>query len=509
MKRKITFMNMIGYACINFLGSGSQAVISAYLMFFYTSCCGISAAQAGLIFTAARLIDAIGNPIVGSISDNFGNTKLGKKFGRRRFFTLLGIPLTLIIYPILWTTGHSFTFYFVMEVIWEITFTLVLVTGTTLPAEMAETAADKTKLVSAKQYCGTFASAMATFFPAQFIAKMGKDNPKAYFYGGLTYAVIMAVSLVVFYFFTFERDASERETVETKSVSEEVKKIFVNIPSALQIRAFRLHSAMMLLIGIYKNLAAGVFTYFIVYCLGSTAVEAGMVTSLGTIISLAAVTIGIALCYNKGSLAAFKVSTLIVVITSIGYFALTKVDSSSSMFLPALVGLGILYYFGRAGLDYIPVFQLPFMADIDEAVTMQRREGIFTGTNGLLSKVAGAVESSCLGFVLGAFGFVETKIKAGQEVVAQPDSAINCILVFTVVVPAVLLAITYIAAKKLNLTKESHKLLVDEVNRIKAGGRKEDVTPEAKEAVERLTGFDYDKCFGNNNVGYHEKTVNA
>ena len=145
MKRKITLKNMLGYACINFLGSGSQAVVSGFLMFFYTSFCDLNAAQVGVIFSVTRLLDAVMNPIVGFISDNFGNTKLGRKFGRRRSFTLLGIPLVLIIFPILWTTGHSYGFYFFLNLLWEMTFTLVLVTGTTLPAEMATTAADKTK----------------------------------------------------------------------------------------------------------------------------------------------------------------------------------------------------------------------------------------------------------------------------------------------------------------------------------------------------------------------------
>ena len=57
------------------------------------------------------------------------------------------------------------------------------------------------------------------------------------------------------------------------------------------------------------------------------------------------------------------------------------------------------------------------------------------------------------------------------------------------------------------MTKESHKLLVDEVNRVKAGGDRSAVTPEAKKAIEDLTGYAYENCFGNNNVGYHEKST--
>lgn len=504
MKREITFMNMIGYACINFLGSGSQAVISAFLMYFYTTSCNISAVQAGVIFAVTRLIDAVGNPIIGSISDNFGKTTLGKRFGRRKSFTLIGIPLVLIIFPMLWTTGHSYTTYFILNLIWEMVFTMVVVTGTTLPAEMAQTAADKTKLVSAKQYCGQFSSAIAIFFPAQFIARMGKDNPQAYFYASVTYAVMMAISLTIFYIFTFERDPSEVHIIETNGLGESMKKLVTDIPSSMQIRAFRLHSIMMLFIGIYKNLCTGVFTYFVVYCLGLTAVEAGYITSFSTIISLVAVTISIALCYKFGGPKAFSISAVVVIVTCLGYLGLTKMVGSS-LLLPILVVIAVINFAGRAACDYIPVFQLPFMADIDEAVTMQRREGIFTGANGLLSKVASSIEGLLLGIVLGAAGFVK-----GSS--GQPSTAIDCILILTAAAPIVLLLITQLAAKRLRLTKETHKLLVDEVNRIKAGGAKEEVTPEAKKAIESLTGYRYENCFGNNNVGYqdkHSKVVTA
>ncbi|MCR4944652.1 MAG: MFS transporter [Clostridium sp.] len=501
MKRKITFMNMIGYACINFLGSGSQAIVSAFLMFFYTQCCDIDPIKAGSIFTITRLMDAVLNPLVGSMSDNFGKTAMGRRFGRRRSFTLIGIPLVLIIFPILWTTGHSFSFYFVMNLLWEMTFTLVLVTGTTLPAEMATTAADKTKLVSAKQYFGQFSSGIATAFPAFFAARMGDDNPQAYFYAGVTYAVIMALSLVVFYFFTFERDPKDVHVIETKGLGETLKKMLTDIPSAMQIKSFRLHAAMMLLIGIYKNLCSGVFTYFVVYCLALSKVEAGYITGASQIIAIVAVTITIGLCYKFGGPKAFNYGAVVVCVTCLGYVGLTTMKGSSIL-VPSLVVIAVLNFMGRAALDYIPVFQLPFMADIDEAVTMQRREGIFTGTNGLLSKVAGAVESFLLGVILQYSGFVK-----GEAV--QPQSAVNTITIMTVAVPMVLLALCFLAARRLKLTKESHKLLVDEVNRIKAGGDKSQVTAEAKEAIEQLTGYAYDKCFGNNNVGYHEKAVNA
>jgi hypothetical protein len=36
------------------------------------------------------------------------------------------------------------------------------------------------------------------------------------------------------------------------------------------------------------------------------------------------------------------------------------------------------------------------------------------------------------------------------------------------------------------------------------GGRKGDVSEETRNVIEKLTGISYDKCFGNNNIGYKE-----
>ena len=46
-------------------------------------------------------LDVLLNPLMGFISDSFYKTKPGQRFGRRRFFILIGIPL-MCLYPLLW-----------------------------------------------------------------------------------------------------------------------------------------------------------------------------------------------------------------------------------------------------------------------------------------------------------------------------------------------------------------------------------------------------------------------
>ena len=494
--RKVTWWNVLGCACSNFLGGGTQALSSAFLMLFYTMYCDIPAVQAGLIFTIARVIDAIGNPIMGYISDNFGRTALGKRFGRRRFFILMGAPLVLITYPILWTPGHSFEFYVCANIVYEVVFTSVMVPGPTLPAEMTQIAAEKTKLVSAKQYCGTFASTIALLFPAFFFQRFGEGNIDAFFYTGLSYAAVVCLSLLVMYKLTFERAPEDiHYTEEMGSIGHIFKKLGNDVVAALKVKTFRLHAGMMLFIGIYKNLAAGIFTYYVVYALGLSMSATSVITSFATLVSFIALAIFIALCYRKGGPFAFKVVFVIVTLSLLGYFWLfnAKVGMEEEMVVVWLTILAIINNVGKAGADYIPVFQLPFMADVDEAVTMERREGIFTGCNGLLSKVASALEGFLLGVGLAAFGFEKG---AGQ----QTDMAIQGVLFMTIVVPILLCVIVLVISHGLKLTKENHKLLVDEVHRIREGGSMDDVTPETKAAVEALTGWKYEQCFGHNDL---------
>ena len=50
-------------------------------------------------------------------------------------------------------------------------------------------------------------------------------------------------------------------------------------------------------------------------------------------------------------------------------------------------------------------------------------------------------------------------------------------------------------------------MLTTEIERVREGGRMEDVKPEVKALCEELSGFKYENCFGHNNVGYKEDTV--
>jgi oligogalacturonide transporter len=500
MNRKFTLKNILGYSSLNFLGSGYQGLISAWLMYFYTTLCGISPVQAGLIFSVARLIDAVGNPVLGFISDNFGKTALGRRFGRRKFFILVAIPILAIVMPLMWTKGHTFKFYFIVNLIYEMAYTMIFVPGTTLPAEMTQDAAEKAKLVGGKQYCGTFANIIAAFIPAQLLVIFGKNSPTAFLYSGVSFGAITIVALIFFYLFTYERDPKDIVYEESAdSLLEVFKKLGIDITSSMRNKSFRHHCIMQCFGSIFKQLAGGVFTYFAVFVFMTSTVTVAKINGYSSIVSSIAVFFFIILAYKIGTPKTFRIGIFIVFISLVGFGVLVLMGKTSNTVMLLLI-FALINMVGKTGIDYVPTYQNQFMADIDEAITGQRREGIYNGVNSLLGKVASAVEAALLGIVLSAVGF-----KKGLAV--QPHSAIVGIEVLTILMPVILLGLAFISSLMLKLNKENYEMLINEVHRLKANGSMKDATPEAKAVFKDLTGWEYEKCWGNNNVGYTNKHI--
>ncbi|VFS27710.1 putative oligogalacturonide transporter [Enterobacter cancerogenus] len=105
-ERRVGYGVALGYGITDLFGGGAFAIIGTWLLFFYTTYCGLSVVEAGSIFAIARVIDALLSPIMGYVTDNFGDTWLGRKFGRRRFFLLLSSPPDVSLCPAV-ADGHG------------------------------------------------------------------------------------------------------------------------------------------------------------------------------------------------------------------------------------------------------------------------------------------------------------------------------------------------------------------------------------------------------------------
>ena len=196
--RPVRWYNFAAYGSNDILGAGSMAVISTWVLFFYTTFCGLSAAQATLIFGIARVLDAVASPTIGYISDRFGNTWAGRRFGRRRAFVLAAIPL-LPSFAIMWVAGQSFWYYLVTYVLFEMVYALEIIPYETLAAEMATDYKTKAKFAGARILCGQVSAIGAAFLPGWLIAYLGPDSPDTYLYMGIIFSVLFMGAAALLY----------------------------------------------------------------------------------------------------------------------------------------------------------------------------------------------------------------------------------------------------------------------------------------------------------------------
>ena len=202
--RKIGLANYLAYGAGDFLGAGTTALTAAWLLYFYTTFCGLTPIEATLIFAAARVLDAVVSPLMGFLTDNFGTTWLGKRFGRRKFFILLGIPC-VFSYSAMWVGEMGFWYYLVTYLLFDMVYTMILVPYETLVPEMTDDFKQKTKFSGARISMAQMSAILASFLPGILLTWLGKDNASSFFYASLVFSVLCAVMLTFVWCFTWER----------------------------------------------------------------------------------------------------------------------------------------------------------------------------------------------------------------------------------------------------------------------------------------------------------------
>lgn len=495
-KRKITFLTRLAYGSGNLIGSGALAISGAWLLYFYTTFCNLPVAKAASIFSICTILQGFFNPLMGIITDGFYANKLGKRFGRRRFFILLGIPLTLI-YPLLWIVGQSYWYYLSLYILYQLTYTIIMIPYETLAIEMTNSFDERNYLTGFKAMFGKIANFIAAALPGIFFTVLGKNSPFSFFFTALTYMIIMILALIFLFFNSWERPIEEVNNKYANTLLEKVKQLVINIVSTFRLKVFRVHIGMYLFGFGAEWLFTGTFTYYIVFVLRHSSTSVSGLNSLSSLLQLVSTAIFMVICAKKGFSKPYIFGLSIVVIAMLCFVGV-YIGNINNFAIVILIM--VFFGIGTGGVYYIPWSLYTFIADVDEALTGERREGTYSGAMMLVGQIMQASVIFLLGLFLQHCGFKE-------GVTTQPLSAVHAIVGVLLIGVVGMAIIGQLFAHKLKLDKESHKIVIEEVKRRKAGGKPEDVEENTKKIIEELTGFSYEKCFGNNTVAYKHKSI--
>ncbi|MFC6600944.1 MFS transporter [Ectobacillus funiculus] len=236
-EKEIKLINYLSYGLGDFLGAGAFALTAAWLLYFLTTFCGLTAVEAGSIFAIARVVDAVAAPTMGYITDNFHKTKLGRRFGRRKFFILAAIPLVLV-YTLIWVDGFGYWYYLLTYIIFELVYSMVLIPYDTLAAEMSNDYKIRSKFTGARMFIAQASAVFAAFIPGRLVETLGKDDPLTFLYSGIIFTVIFIIVLALLYKNTWERpfdEIPEEKLVDKRTFLQNVQKVYLDLFSTLRV----------------------------------------------------------------------------------------------------------------------------------------------------------------------------------------------------------------------------------------------------------------------------------
>lgn len=489
--KPITIKRGIGYGLTDLMGGGWNNIVSGVIFAFVLSQ-GISPAFAGAITGIGRIFDALFSLFFGSITDGFYRTSLGKRFGRRHFFMLIGGILFAVLFPLFWVQSDDWRYYLVIYIAIELVIAMILISWETLPTEMTNDYKLRTVLSGSRMFISATGTAIV-FIILAILKHM--ENPNAYLITGIIWTIIFVVAIFISYRSTWERPLTpefikELDSRPKMSVGQMLEQMVKDYCSTFKNKSFRQHLLIYLLSFTGKDFYSTMLPTFIICCIAGSQGDwpwtLQALSAFGILSTLAAAKLMI----SHGPRFLYMISYSTIALTMVGYVLVWVLGISNP--LVVLIVISILYQLGRGILEFTPWNVFPFIPDIDRMITRGDRAGIYAAVMTFFRKSTGAVASWIAGIVLAEIGF---NSKTMTDFTNTPYEIQLGIVLMFFVGPTILIVAALILSTRFKLNRQTHEVLKNEMHRLEEGGSKKDVSPESKNVVEELTGHPYDNLW--------------
>ncbi len=374
---------------LGFISVGIKDILYSIFVFFYFSqILGLDQAYTGLATLIAILFDAISDPIIGSISDNYKSKKWGRRHPLMFISAIpLGISTYLLFTPIsglnqlqlfLWLTIFSILIRFFL--------TLFLVPGMSLGAELSSDYNERTVITSYRIMFTTLISPFVSLFGLIyfFIPKEGMStgllNSDAYPKFAMFCSLIMIISILLSAYGT-KHTIPKLPKINKK---ESINSLLKNIRIALKMKSFNSVVLFTMMVYVAFGIGNSMTTYFLSYFFELNQNEIAVIIFSGGIAGL----ISLYTAPKMGE--KFDKKTGVIISTIIfGFFMASPYNFRLLGFFPEngtsnllliytlLSTIGFTFLWTSMSLAY------SMMADVVdeyESLTKQRHEGLFFST---------------------------------------------------------------------------------------------------------------------------------
>ena len=435
------FFSRLTYGVGEIFGGGCFVIINAFFIVFLTDALGMNAALAGTIPMIGKIWDAITDPIMGVVMYCLFNTG----------FTVLSVPYNGLL------------------------------------PDMMDDYAMRAKFSNMRMVFSTLGAAICGLVPGMIIKQT--NDPSQYMKCMLLFGVLFFVCSIAVFFGTWEK---QKEPVKTT-----LGESFTQAASVFRSRSF------LIFLGLYlfgqggMDFISGMAVYYVQHALG--AYPSYYIPILAVL--MVAQLVGMLIFGPVMSKTSKKLAIVIAApVRLVGVLGLLAFSHHGAPLVPILA-LAALIGLGNAG-SLTGIFAIMAdMTDIDELITSIRRPGIVSSMATFIRKIASGLSVAIIGFMLTAVHYDEALANAGLEQAAATQHGIG---ICYVLAPAIMSALLLVCAWIFPVTDKEFKMVQKDIARRK-GTETEAVTEEEKAALEKVTGFSYDKLWNPGNAGLKGK----
>jgi sugar (glycoside-pentoside-hexuronide) transporter len=415
-----------------------------YLLFFYTDVFGLSAAEAGIIFVIARVIDAVANPVMGYVMDHtrskLGNARVYLKYGP--------LPLAIVSALLYFTPGFGeagkFVWALLCYVTWSLLFTMVNIPYASMTAQLTDDPGERTSLTSVRMIF-MLVGVVVVSVVTEPLSSSFANPQEGYFAVGILYAVLAFVLFIVCY-----RGTRSLPLIEPKAGSEYrardiLRVLWPNKPALLVMLIFFLGASA-------EYVRESSVVYYVTYNMGDSSLVPAF---LGLVV----------LSMVGGNLLipalAAKLDKRGVLLLGM---SIACVSSAAFQFIPYDQTALILVFAVISSLGFCAVAtmgwaMLPDTVEYGELKTGVRSEGIIYAFFSFTQKLATAVGGGIVSMALALSGYVPKAPKQSADTLFGIASTVGLI-------PLGLLFLSLIATLFYKLDRKSFEEVKKELGRI-------------------------------------------
>jgi GPH family glycoside/pentoside/hexuronide:cation symporter len=395
---EVPFRMLLAYGAPAVGFAFSLFFVQFYFLKFATDVLLLSPLLMGQIFAAAKLWDAISNPLVGSASD-----RTRSRFGRRAPYLVAALPLFVASFAMLWHAPAALAENALAVwvacglVLFYSAFALYSVPHAALGAELSTDSHERTRLFGAR-HIGMTAGMMFAFAAMHFA--MNAPDPRAAA-SHVALPAILAAAAILLVPPLFVRAPQRAQEPSESHLVRALGDVWRNRPARLLLFVYFVEALGTGSVGVMAP-------YVTEYWLGRPELVA-VLPAAYVVSGIASIPLWVMLSRRFGK----RDTWLGAMVLAAGSFAGLFAYGGS---VPASIGLLVLAGFAMGAGGVLASSILADLIDLDERATGERKEGVYSAAMSFMLKFGTSLATAASGFVLHEAGFVPNAEQSPESV---------------------------------------------------------------------------------------------